>query len=52
MIARQVDDPRDLEAPRAESPSDVKMRTRAIEKVRQGSDPSTAWTTAPAQISK
>ncbi len=52
MIARQVDDPRDLEAPRAESPGDVKMRTRAIEKVRQGIDPSTAWATAPAQISK
>ena len=43
MIATQLDDPRDLEAPRAASPSDVQMRTRAIGKVREGVDPATAW---------
>ena len=44
MIATQLDDPRDLEAPRATSPSDIQMRTRAIAKVRQGADPATQWT--------
>ena len=44
MIATQLDDPRDLEAPRATSPSDIQMRTRAIAKVRQGVDPATQWT--------
>lgn len=39
MIATQMDDPRDLEAPRAASPSDVQMRTRAIGAARQGADP-------------
>lgn len=37
MIATQLDDPRDLEAPRASTPSDVQMRTRAIGDARQGS---------------
>ena len=36
MIATQLDDPRDLEAPRAATPSDVQMRTRAIGEARQG----------------
>lgn len=39
MIATQLDDPRDLEAPRAATPSDVQMRTRAIGAARQGADP-------------
>mgnify|MGYP006269237347 FL=1 len=39
MIATQLDDPRDLEAPRAVSRSDVQMRTRAIGVARQGGDP-------------
>ena len=43
MIAQQVDDPRDLAAPRADTPIDVEMRRRAIEKVRSGSDPTTGW---------
>ena len=43
MIATQTADARDLVAPRAETPIDVEMRRRAIEKVRSGTDPSTAW---------
>lgn len=43
MIAAQVDDPRDLVQPRALGPSDVAMRTRAIEAVRNGQDPGTQW---------
>jgi pilus assembly protein CpaD len=44
MIAAQVDDPRDFVQPRALGPSDVAMRTRAIEAVRAGQDPRTQWT--------
>ena len=43
MIAAQVDDPRDFVQPRALGPSDVAMRTRAIEDVRKGQDPGTQW---------
>ncbi len=43
MLAAQVANPRDLASPRGESPADVKMRMRAIQKVRQGSDPGTNW---------
>jgi pilus assembly protein CpaD len=43
MIAAQVDDPRDFVQPRALGPSDVAMRTRAIEAVRAGQDPGTDW---------
>ena len=46
MLAAQVDDPRDFVQPRALGPSDVDMRTRAIEAVRDGKDPSTEWTHA------
>lgn len=46
MLAAQVDDPRDFVQPRALGPSDVNMRTRAIEAVRDGKDPSTDWTKA------
>jgi pilus assembly protein CpaD len=45
-IAAQVDDPRDFVQPRAVGPSDVGMRTRAIEAVRDGKDPSTDWKNA------
>ena len=45
-IAAQVDDPRDFVQPRALGPSDVAMRTRAIEAVRNGQDPSTDWKNA------
>jgi pilus assembly protein CpaD len=43
MIAAQVDDPRDFVQPHALGPSDVAMRTRAIEDVRDGKDPRTQW---------
>jgi pilus assembly protein CpaD len=43
MIAAQVDDPRDFVQPRALGPSDVAMRTRAIEAIRDGKDPRTQW---------
>ena len=46
-IAAQVDDPRDLVQPRALGPSDVAMRTRAIEDVRNGQDPSTRLEETP-----
>ena len=48
-LSAMIDDPRDLVRPRAEDPSDVQMRTRAIQDIRgapgaaQGTDPSTAW---------
>ncbi len=50
-LAAQMDDPRDLVKPRAEDPSDVLMRTRAIKDIRGNSDaptpigidPSTQW---------
>jgi pilus assembly protein CpaD len=43
VIAAQVEDPRDFVQPRALDPSDVQMRTRAIEAVRKGEDPGTQW---------
>ena len=43
MIAQQTADPRDLAGPRGETPSDTRMRIRAIGKVRQGNDPGTSW---------
>jgi pilus assembly protein CpaD len=43
MLAAQVDDPRDFVQARALEPSDVAMRTRAIEDVRNGQDPGTQW---------
>ena len=47
-LAAQMDDPRDLIRPRAEDPSDVQMRTRAMGDIRGnpvllGEDPSTTW---------
>lgn len=42
-FAAQVDDPRDLVRPRAEEPSDVQLRTRAIGKLRNGEDPTTKF---------
>lgn len=50
MFATQVADPRDLTGPQGETPSDVKMRMRAIGKVRQGVDPGTAWKTQNSAI--
>ena len=44
-LAAQVDDPRDFVQARPLGPSDVAMRTRAIENVRNGQDPGTNWKT-------
>jgi pilus assembly protein CpaD len=49
-LAAQIDDPRDVLRPRAEDPSDVQLRTRAIGALRQGLDPATLWP-APTPIS-
>jgi pilus assembly protein CpaD len=43
MLAAQVDDPRDFARARALGPSDVQMRLRAINDVRNGTDPGTNW---------
>jgi pilus assembly protein CpaD len=43
MLAAQVDDPRDFARARTIGPSDVQMRLRAINDVRQGTDPGTSW---------
>jgi pilus assembly protein CpaD len=43
VLAAQVDDPRDFARARALGPSDVQMRLRAINDVRQGQDPGTNW---------
>ncbi len=45
VVAAQVDDPRDFVQARTLGPSDVAMRTRAIQDVRNGQDPATAWST-------
>jgi pilus assembly protein CpaD len=50
MIAAQTADPRDLVAPRGDEPADTAMRSRAIEKVRAGTDPTTNWTTHNSAI--
>ena len=48
-LTAQIDDPRDLVQPRAEDPTDVVLRTRAIGLLRgtpgagNGRDPGTAW---------
>ncbi|MDR3463381.1 MAG: CpaD family pilus assembly protein [Beijerinckiaceae bacterium] len=50
MIAAQTADPRDLAAPRGEDPTDTLTQSRAIEKVRVGSDPTTEWKTHNSNI--
>lgn len=47
-FAAQVADPRDLVSPRAESPGDVQIRTRAIRDVRKSKEPGTKWTSEGA----
>lgn len=49
-LAAQVANPRDLVKPRAEDPTDVQLRTRAITLLRAGSDPSTQWSNSPPVI--
>ncbi len=51
MIAEQVADPRDLVSLRAEDPADSQMRTRPIESLRKGTDPTTDWKTKNTSIS-
>jgi pilus assembly protein CpaD len=51
-FAAQVADPRDLVAPQGETPTDTRMRTRAIESVREGQDPGTNWKLVNSDISK
>jgi len=50
-LAAQVADPRDLAAPRGETPADVEARMRAIGSIRKGADPSTKWMTKATSIS-
>ncbi|HEY8066191.1 MAG TPA: CpaD family pilus assembly protein [Methylosinus sp.] len=50
-LAAQIDDPRDLVAPRGESPADIESRMRAIGNVRKGSDPATQWNVKGTNIS-
>jgi pilus assembly protein CpaD len=50
-LAAQVADPRDLVTPRAQDPSDIEMRMRAINKVRKGIDPTTIWRQKASSIS-
>lgn len=50
VMAAQVDDPRDFAGPRALGASDVAMRMRAIDAVRKGQDPGTAWSTGLTPI--
>ena len=50
-LAAQVADPRDLVGPRAEDPADAQMRTRGIEDMRKGSDPTRNWKTKNSTIS-
>lgn len=50
MIAAQVANPLDLVRPRLEGPIDVAKRTRDIEALRKGEDPSTKWTKDDAKV--
>ena len=50
MMAKQVADPRDLVGPTASTPPDSQMRGRAIDAVRAGKDPGTAWTVQNSNI--
>ena len=42
-LAAELDDPRDIVRSRPSDPPDVEMRMRAIDDVRKGADPGTAW---------
>jgi pilus assembly protein CpaD len=50
-LSAQVADPRDLANPRGETPSDIELRMRNINKMRRGDDPSTNWRLKPTDIS-
>lgn len=51
MVATQTSDPRDLVSPRGTTPADIEMRMRGIKKLRDGTDPATAWSGKAASIS-
>ena len=51
-FAAQVADPRDLVAPQGETPADTVMRTRAIESLRKGEDPTTNWKLVNSSLSQ
>jgi pilus assembly protein CpaD len=51
-FAAQIADPRDLAGPRGETPADTLTRMRAIDNIRTGKDPSTAWPQENQSISK
>jgi pilus assembly protein CpaD len=51
-LAAQIADPRDLLSPRGQTPSDIEMRMRGIDKLRNGDDPSTNWRLMGTAISK
>ena len=50
-LSAQVADPRDLANPRGETPADIEMRMRSINRMRVGVDPSTNWRLKPTDIS-
>lgn len=50
-LSAQIADPRDLVEPRGETPSDIEMRLRGINRLRRGEDPTTLWRTKPTAIS-
>jgi pilus assembly protein CpaD len=51
-FAAQVADPRDLVAPQGETAADTVMRTRAIESLRKGEDPTTNWKLVNSSLSQ
>jgi pilus assembly protein CpaD len=50
-LSAQVADPRDLANPRGSTMSDIEIRMRSINKMRQGQDPSTLWRLKASDIS-
>lgn len=50
-LSAQVADPRDLATPRGETPADIEMRMRGINRVRNGQDPTTIWALKASSIS-
>ncbi len=50
-LSAQVADPRDLANPRGQTPADIELRMRAINKMRSGQDPSTMWRLKSTDIS-
>lgn len=51
-LSAQVADPRDLANPRGETPSDIELRMRNINKMRRGEEPSTMWRLKASDISQ